>query len=346
VDRLLASAEVVDVVDEAAVVAVDDLGLGRLLDLVSVALPGRGRSLVRQHDGETAVEEGHLTQPRRQGLEAVVSRLEDVLGGPEGDLGAGVVDGTALGERRIGNAVGVGLRPQVALAPDRDIETLGERVDDGDADTVQPAGNLVAAAAELAAGVQNGQDDLDGRASLALDVVDRDAATVVEHPHATVGQQRDLDAVAVAGQSFVDGVVHDLGDQVMQAALAGGADVHAGSFADGLETLEDLDRASVVGRRVVPHPRSHQGRRRGGFVRGGRRGHLWVGLLLVGLGRLGHRSPFVVLRSSPGPRAEGPGATVRVVVAARCEPTFILPVRGPRSGHQGRLGTAEPNQHG
>ena len=46
VHGVLARAEVVDVVDEAAVVAVDDLGLRRLLDLVGVALLGRGRPLV------------------------------------------------------------------------------------------------------------------------------------------------------------------------------------------------------------------------------------------------------------------------------------------------------------
>ena len=56
----------------------------------------------------------------------------------------------------------------------------------------------------------------------------------------------DLDAVAEAGQRLVDGVVHDLLHQVVQAALAGGADVHAGTLADGLEALEHLDRAGVV----------------------------------------------------------------------------------------------------
>ena len=46
--------------------------------------------------------------------------------------------------------------------------------------------------------------------------------------------------VAVAGQRLVDRVVDDLVDQVVQAALTGGADVHAGPLADRLETLEDL----------------------------------------------------------------------------------------------------------
>ena len=69
--------------------------------------------------------------------------------------------------------------------------------------------------------------------------VDRDAAAVVHDPHAAVGQQRHVDGVAEAGQRLVDRVVHDLLHQVVQAALAGGADVHAGPLADRLEPFEE-----------------------------------------------------------------------------------------------------------
>ena len=56
----------------------------------------------------------------------------------------------------------VGLGTRVAVAADLDVEALGQRVDDRHADAVQAAGDLVAAAvAELAAGVQDGQHDLD-----------------------------------------------------------------------------------------------------------------------------------------------------------------------------------------
>ena len=52
-------------------------------------------------------------------------------------------------------------RPGLAVAVDLDVEPLGERVDDRGADAVQTAGRRVRAAAELAAGVQLGEDDLD-----------------------------------------------------------------------------------------------------------------------------------------------------------------------------------------
>ena len=51
---------------------------------------------------------------------------------------------------------------------------------------------------------------------------------------------------AVAGQRLVDRVVDDLPDEVVQAALAGRADVHAGALAHRLEALEDGDLARVV----------------------------------------------------------------------------------------------------
>jgi hypothetical protein len=42
----------------------------------------------------------------------------------------------------------------------------------------------------------------------------------------------------MAGEVFVDGVVEDLGDAVVEGPFVGAADIHAGLFADGLEALE------------------------------------------------------------------------------------------------------------
>ncbi len=113
-------------------------------------------------------------------------------------------------------------------------------------DAVQAARDLVRVALELAAGVQLGQHDL--RRGLLLDrvLVDRDAAAVVDHRDRVVDVDHDFDPVTEAGLGFVDRVVDDLVDQVVQARLAGRADVHGWPRADRLETLEDLDLARVV----------------------------------------------------------------------------------------------------
>ena len=150
-DGLLALVEVADEVLDAAVVA----------ELDAVA----ARALVGQRDGQAAREEGGLAQALLEDREVVVQRLEDLGVGQPADGGAGLAGRLALGEVVLRRAALVLLAPDVALAADLDDQRLAERVDDRDADAVQAAGDLVAAAvAELAAGVQDGEHDLDGRA--------------------------------------------------------------------------------------------------------------------------------------------------------------------------------------
>ncbi len=111
---------------------------------------------------------------------------------------------------------------------------------------MQTTGDRVSAAAELTAGVEHRQDDLDGGLSLGAVHVDRDSAAVVDHPNRTVLEDRDRYGVAIAGQGLVDRVVDDLVHQVMKAPLTGRADVHAGSLAHRLQSFEDLDGVSPV----------------------------------------------------------------------------------------------------
>ena len=61
---------------------------------------------------------------------------------------------------------------------------VDEGVDDRGADAVQATGHLVPAAAELAAGVQLGEDELDGADALGGVHVGGDAAAVVLDPDA------------------------------------------------------------------------------------------------------------------------------------------------------------------
>ena len=179
----------------------------------------------------------------------------------------------------------------------------GQRVDHRDADAVQAAGHLVAAAAELAAGVQHRQRHREGGHVLARGGVGRDAATVVLDPDAAVGLERQHDAVAVAGERLVDGVVHDLPDQVVQAALAGRADVHARALAHRLEALEHLDRGGVVldaavdggvGALLLDRLLDGGGQRLGALGLGLVVGGLWIGSG-TGSGVGGGRGGLVVL---------------------------------------------------
>ena len=133
------------------------------------------------------------------------------------------------------------------VAPDLGHEPLAERVDDRDADAVETAGDLVAVAAELPAGVQLRQDDGERGLPLVLHHVDRDAAAGVGDGDRVVRVDGDLDDLVVAGHGLVDGVVDELVDEVVKPSRAGRADVHAGSQTDGLEAFEDRDVLSGIG---------------------------------------------------------------------------------------------------
>ena len=135
----------------------------------------------------------------------------------------------------------------LAVAADLRLEPVGERVDALRADPVQTAGIFVRALAEFAAGVQIGQDQLDGgNAELFVDI-DRDAAAVVPHRAGAVEVDGDVDVVAVAREMFVDGIVEHLEDAVVQPAFIGIADVHARALAHRFQALEFVDLLRTIG---------------------------------------------------------------------------------------------------
>src|SRR5207248_4658075 len=130
----------------------------------------------------------------------------------------------------------------VIVAMNLQLQPFGEKVDDGNADAVQAAGDFVRVVVELTAGMQLGHDDLGRGTVLFLVQIDGDAAAVVFDGHRVVGVDRDHDLVRVAGQRLVDGVIDDFVNHVMQASdVVSVADVHAGTFANGVQTFEYFD---------------------------------------------------------------------------------------------------------
>ena len=203
-------------------------------------------ALVADVDGEAGVQKGLLAHAGVQHVVVVDDLVEHLGVGLEAHGGAVAV---GLAEHMDGlDDLAAGELHAVALSllVDLDLEPLAQRVDDRSADAVQAAGDLVAAAAELAAGVQHGEHDLEGAfAGLLLDV-HGDAAAVVADADDVALLDDDLDGGAEARQSLVDGVVHDLVDQMVQAGGRGRADIHARPFAHGLQALEDLDLRGVI----------------------------------------------------------------------------------------------------
>src|SRR5262249_7999451 len=157
-----------------------------------------------------------------------VRRLEDLRVRLEVDERAVAAEGADLLDAGGRLAAPVGLPVLAAVAADGGDELLRQGVDDGGADAVQAAGvEVVVVVAELAAGVQHGQDDLQaGLLQLGVDV-DGDAAAVVLHGDGVAGLvQGDVDGVGVAVEVLVNGVVDDLPDEVVQPLAIDAADVH------------------------------------------------------------------------------------------------------------------------
>ncbi len=139
------------------------------------------------------------------------------------------------------------LREGVAIAADLHEQALRECVDDGGADTVQTTGDLVTAAvSELATGVQDSQHDLDRGTALLLHDRNGDTATVVDLGDRVVGMDRDGHLCAEAGKGLVHRVVHKLVHKMVKTHDTSRADVHTGTLANRLQTLEDRNVLRVV----------------------------------------------------------------------------------------------------
>src|SRR6185312_14694339 len=99
-------------------------------------------------------------------------------------------------------------------------------------------GDLVGGVVELSARVQDRHDHFGrGPTFLGMDV-DGNSPAVVGHRDGLIRVDGHDDAVAVAGQGLIDGVVDDLEHHVVQTgAVIGIPDVHARAFSHRVKTF-------------------------------------------------------------------------------------------------------------
>ncbi len=206
-------------------------------------------ALVPEDDPQPAREERGLAQTLCERRRVELRLLEDLGVREERDRRAGLVlRGDADLLHVPGGLATCELLPvELAVAADLGDQPLRERVHDGDADSVQPSRDLVAVAAELAAGVELRQHDGERRHALIRDHVDGDARPGVLDGDRVVGMDRDVDEVVSAREGLVDGVVDDLVDEVMKASRSRRPDVHTGSKPDRLEAFQDRDVLCGIG---------------------------------------------------------------------------------------------------
>ena len=209
-------------------------------------------ALVRDGDADALVQKRELAESRRERVVLVLELREDRRVGLEPDRGAGLRLRQLAQHLELRGGVAA-LEIHVVLlpiAPHPHLQLLGQRVHDRDADSVQPARHLVAGLVELAAGVQHGERELDSRDLLDGMDVDGNSASVIDDGDRVVRVNRDFDVRRESRECFVDRVVYDLINQVMETALRCRSDVHPGAFANGFEPLEHLNLTGVVLRRL------------------------------------------------------------------------------------------------
>jgi len=125
----------------------------------------------------------------------------------------------------------------LAVDVDKSLAPLGKGVRNRNADTVKPTRNLVRPFVELAAGMEPGHNQLQGTDLFGRVDVHRNTTTVVLHPDNVVTLQNHQDLRTETLHGLVNGVVHDLENQVVKAVDTRGTNVHTRPLANGLQTL-------------------------------------------------------------------------------------------------------------
>ena len=134
----------------------------------------------------------------------------------------------------------------LAVARDLGLEPFRERVCALRADAVQSARILVCALSEFSARVQIRQHQLNrGHLPFRMNV-DRNAAAVVAHRDRSVDVDDHFDLCAKSCEMFVDRVIENFVNQVMQSAFVRISNKHSRPFADCFETFELVDLRRVV----------------------------------------------------------------------------------------------------
>ena len=214
---------------------------------MGMPLVGQG-ALVLDGDVDALVEVGQLAHTLQQRVVVVFGSGEDGAVWVEGDAGAGLVGRAHLfdGVERL--AFAVFLLVDLPTTVDVDNHVLAEGVDAAHTHAVQTAGHLVAAFVELAACMQHGHHHFEGRTVLLFVHVHRDAAAIILNSDTVIFVDAYVNLGAIPGQGLVDGVVHHLVHQMVQAAEVDVADVHGRTYTHRLKAFQygNITRAVFV----------------------------------------------------------------------------------------------------
>ena len=102
---------------------------------------------------------------------------------------------------------------------------------------MQTTRDFIAASPKFSTRMQRCHDHFQSRLFLLWVDIYRDAASIISHPYTAVRQDSYLDQVTGTGQCFVNRIVNDFVNQVMERFYIRSTDIHTRSPANSLQAL-------------------------------------------------------------------------------------------------------------
>ena len=126
------------------------------------------------------------------------------------------------------------------------LQPLGQGIYHRCTHAMEPAGNLIAPAAELSSGMKDGKYHLHRRdPGLFLDV-HRDPAAVVHHRNGIIRVDLDVDGITVSRQGLIHGIVYDLIYKMMKSPGGSAPNIHSRSFSYCFKAFQDLNLVGSI----------------------------------------------------------------------------------------------------
>ena len=199
-------------------------------------------ALIKECERERSIDVSQIIQAGDDALGFELDCfLENLRIWQEGDERACLLGGFDLGDHMQALLCCASLERHsmdLTIASHFDFEPLGNRVNALRADAVGSARVFVVALAVFSAGVQAGENEFHAGDAFFLVDIDGNAASVVANGNRTIRMNGHIDMGTMACQKFIDRVVKNLAHAMVERTFVGAADVHAGLFTHGLQSLE------------------------------------------------------------------------------------------------------------
>ncbi|OQB04689.1 MAG: hypothetical protein BWY20_00517 [Spirochaetes bacterium ADurb.Bin215] len=109
----------------------------------------------------------------------------------------------------------------IPVARDKRLEPDRKGVYNGNTDTMQTAGDLVGALVKFTAGMKTGQNEFKGAYPFSLVNINGNSASIILDTYNIVLFKNDGNCVTMTRHCFVDTVIYNFVDQMMQTVRSG-----------------------------------------------------------------------------------------------------------------------------